>query len=670
MTIKTIPIVGGLNPTRTFLLRVIKLSTGVDIQPSAIKVFSLYDRWASNEGKRSALLRAKAISQIALNYFMEQDNPCFPFIKTNGGFPSKLSELRKYKGSPEGMQAVLSLLNHWRNIKAPGIPDTSSITDDNIVDPMPSIALISDNVPITWNFAPEELKPSHHEIRTRMGPNGKAIKYSAIDWIALQEEGLTPFLDEYLRLANSSELADSFYSFGDQWERDEENNIYSGRLSVKQELGGKDRIFAMCDYWTQIALHPLHDRLASILKTIPSDGTFGQDKAALDVKQWTLEEEPLFSLDLKSATDRFPVAAIKAVIGKMTNIPFSDAWCNLISNRSFVFRKQKLKFSVGQPMGAYSSWPSFALAHHVVVMTAAKEAGIKDPQYRILGDDIVLKGELLATHYRKIMESLGVEFSISKSLSGVNRAEFAKRIFYKGHEITAVPMKLICKTLSDYRLSITLFNHLISKTTWKSKCWSDVPTFIKCMKGFSSPIHIEKARKILCVSKLMLRNTDPHLNDEVSGEQNLFSLVSAKEAKGINNLIRFKVVKENFQNHFNKLQQMLKLLDAMELPGTFFGGRLQHPLFSSIKILQSSQVRSRKNFDEYLILLSKSEDLIKVPQLETPDLETFRFSYQKKQIMEATVQLATYDSLAELQAARTIRPNTSPIEYMYLMDAM
>lgn len=36
-------------------------------------------------------------------------------------------------------------------------------------------------------------------------------------------------------------------------------------------------------------------------------------------------------------------------------------------NREFSYGDKVVKYSVGQPMGAYSSWAVFALSHHLVV---------------------------------------------------------------------------------------------------------------------------------------------------------------------------------------------------------------------------------------------------------------------------------------------------------------
>jgi hypothetical protein len=68
-------------------------------------------------------------------------------------------------------------------------------------------------------------------------------------------------------------------------------------------------------------------------------------------------------------------------------------------------------------MGAYSSWPVFALCHHLVVLVAAKRAGfpVTYCNYMLLGDDIVIGDEVVADNYLSIMGELGVTISHDKS---------------------------------------------------------------------------------------------------------------------------------------------------------------------------------------------------------------------------------------------------------------
>jgi hypothetical protein len=78
---------------------------------------------------------------------------------------------------------------------------------------------------------------------------------------------------------------------------------YTGRLGQTLEGSGKRRVFAIGNYINQRLLYPVHQWLASVLRSIPMDGTFNQ-RRPLDLLSGSTE---CYSFDLKSATDRWPL---------------------------------------------------------------------------------------------------------------------------------------------------------------------------------------------------------------------------------------------------------------------------------------------------------------------------------------------------------------------------
>jgi hypothetical protein len=83
-----------------------------------------------------------------------------------------------------------------------------------------------------------------------------------------------------------------------------------GSLSLKYEPG-KVRIFAMIDYWSQVALKPFHDFLLKVLKglnrgDVRLDGTFDQAETVEYLRSLASPGRKFWSFDLSSATDRFP----------------------------------------------------------------------------------------------------------------------------------------------------------------------------------------------------------------------------------------------------------------------------------------------------------------------------------------------------------------------------
>lgn len=102
-------------------------------------------------------------------------------------------------------------------------------------------------------------------------------------------------------------------------------------------------------------------------------------------------------------------------------------------------------YAAGQPMGAYSSWPAFALTHHIFILYAAHNVGINSfKDYRVLGDDVVIRNDSVAKEYLRLLDEIGVEVSQEKTLVAADTFEFAKRVFHKGSEVTAFPTGALC----------------------------------------------------------------------------------------------------------------------------------------------------------------------------------------------------------------------------------
>jgi hypothetical protein len=108
-------------------------------------------------------------------------------------------------------------------------------------------------------------------------------------------------------------------------------------------------------------------------------------------------------------------------------------------------------------MGALSSWAMLALTHHYIVHYAAwihsKDYPIGTPfsKYAILGDDIVIWDKNVAFGYLKVLNTLGVEVGLAKSIiSPKGRGmEFAKRMIMDGIDVSPIPFKEISSAHSQ-----------------------------------------------------------------------------------------------------------------------------------------------------------------------------------------------------------------------------
>lgn len=245
-----------------------------------------------------------------------------------------------------------------------------------------------------------------------------------------------------------------------------------GRLSTKLEAAGKVRVFAMVDYWTQVALNPLHDYIMGILREIPQDGTFDQTKPVKELLARIPTTQKCYSFDLSAATDRLSVELQEILLAKMFTEGLAWSWRKLLCDRTYKVPKRRVKnimkdkdlptwvrYSQGQPMGAYSSWAMLALTHHMIVQMSAQRTGEKGwfRDYAVLGDDLVIANDKVAAEYRVICRQIDLGIGIAKSIVSANRTvEFAKKFFVSGKEYSPFPWKLfgLSRTLNGSLTSL------------------------------------------------------------------------------------------------------------------------------------------------------------------------------------------------------------------------
>jgi len=238
----------------------------------------------------------------------------------------------------------------------------------------------------------------------------------------------------------------------------------TGRLHAIQEGAGKVRVVAICDYFTQVALKPVHDFLFSILKRIPTDATFDQEGKLEEFSKRGYMD--CFSYDLKSATDLIPNQLYISVLKPMLGEESARLWLQLLSQRDFYVKPDvfglpdldgsvpTLRYTRGQPMGALSSWGALALLHHALVQFAYHKIGGTDwfNAYLVLGDDIVIADKSVAESYLKTCETYGITISVAKShVSNKGLINFAAQVVIGGENISPLSLKeeLCSQTMSQ-----------------------------------------------------------------------------------------------------------------------------------------------------------------------------------------------------------------------------
>lgn len=148
--------------------------------------------------------------------------------------------------------------------------------------------------------------------------------------------------------------------------------LYTGRLGFSAEPAGKTRIFAIGDYWSQLSLKPIQISLYRTLQSISTDATSNQDLGFSSLIKESIGH-PTYCFDLSSASDRIPAKMQKFRLQLMSNLHVADSWYKVMTKRDFFIKAtgQSVRWSVGQPLGLLSSFPSFALWHHDIVQFAA-----------------------------------------------------------------------------------------------------------------------------------------------------------------------------------------------------------------------------------------------------------------------------------------------------------
>lgn len=229
------------------------------------------------------------------------------------------------------------------------------------------------------------------------------------------------------------------------------------RIVGIEDKEGKTRVIAIGDYWSQTSLKPLHDWIFRILRRIHQDVTFSQGSFVDKVSTWG-KGITLYSVDLTSATDRFPIDLICDVLEGVLPSTYVQAWRDVMVGYPFTTPSGKeVSYSVGNPMGFYSSWGSFALAHHFVVFWCCQDLGIPwgRAKYVMLGDDILIGDPRLGELYQSRILSLGIGISASKSYVSTEICEFAKRYLYLGKEVSPYPLSSLVPNLGDISLLVS-----------------------------------------------------------------------------------------------------------------------------------------------------------------------------------------------------------------------
>lgn len=200
---------------------------------------------------------------------------------------------------------------------------------------------------------------------------------------------------------------------------------YAGEVHFIQEPGYKLRSVASPYRILQLALQPLKDELGRIVSTLPWDCTFDQTRAFAPVQKALSNSSEVYSVDLSSATDYFPLdlqmMVLRAIFGNVPDVQlFHD-----VSRLTWKSELGDITWKRGQPLGLNPSFFAFTLTHGIVL---AWLSGMRVEQFFVVGDDIIILDHDLYRKYLTWLERVRCPYSTDKSLASSKLAEFAGKV--------------------------------------------------------------------------------------------------------------------------------------------------------------------------------------------------------------------------------------------------
>lgn len=441
-------------------------------------IHETFDQWITNEGNQG-IKRAKAIFSWTLNYLLGENPPIDKWIAKSDVI----------KECPAILETVLPwIIEHPREgltILRYSDLYAAILDDENCLNALLPITREFEGDPDRPYYGPLEDYSTRFQVPKLIvetgsvplftkGPNGISILSVAKDSIALNSQGILPNVqglgDLIVRVTPDVKISEVIESITDEFRHGKFRDQYkSGRVVFLPEKSGKIRVIAQGDFISQSTLKPIHDTLAGILRSIPEDWTFDQEGGKEWVKHQTATAKWCASFDLSNATDRLPIDLQARIMDRVLPGELGELWSKTLVDREFNYvlpsgKEGNIRYSVGQPMGFFSSFVSFALLHHIVVQYAYEKAHGRPGHkfYAIIGDDMVIFDKAAGDVYLDIIRSIGGVVNLSKSHISTSKghivAEFAKAYFINGEEITPFSLRLIKNALENWANVPRMYN--------------------------------------------------------------------------------------------------------------------------------------------------------------------------------------------------------------------
>lgn len=417
-------------------------------------------------GTDAGMTFVKSVRQNLLNYLSGNPERAPGVRCTKDGIPLVLGAFKKELrdgNCPRLVAGILTVLYSTRALKLGSKVDTSSIRVPRTVETSEEITRFTKDFWRALGYKPSKVVPSalnwrRWHMTTKAGPNGHALVSALTDLYGLPESLVASIKKiggpKLTSVIERLEHPGARLLLGKIFEIKPGKEFSFRRLASFPDKETKMRTVAILDYMSQTALIPFHKYLFRVLKKIPQDFTFCQSSFWERIK----DQPVYYSIDLSAATDRFPIELIRSVLEAKLPSEYVAAWADIMVGYPFDSDEGKISYSVGNPMGAYSSWSSFALSHHYIVYYCCRVLDVDwaTLPYALLGDDIVIAHKEVGEKYHQVITSLGLEASPLKTHKSKKFVEFAKRMFWDQEEITPFPISALKESQKRYYLLVNL----------------------------------------------------------------------------------------------------------------------------------------------------------------------------------------------------------------------
>lgn len=399
---------------------------------------------------------AKQLLVIGERYALHQNFDPIPWTRSDSdGFPYCISLAKPMlRGNKFEVIFTLSVLRTVESFRNPISKDIVSVLKLSTAKEQVVSSIVA--------FIPEwvrrlklrlHLPEMTYHLTHKNGPNGSALRTSDKDVAGLMKDMkiFEAVKQVQVSLADTNPLNSEFTVAKEG---------INSKITQFPEKSGKTRTIAVIDYYSQRCLRPLHKGLMDVLRRLKSDGTYSHNNVGKFAQRCTSDKDYILCADLTAATDRFPKRIQEALLHELVkDKDLATALWTILADRTFTvaWSGEEVQYAAGQPMGAYASWPLFALSHHLVVEYCANKVKTNhiSRKYKMIGDDVIIRDKRTGSEYLKVIQDLGLEINFNKTVVSDRKAnysssEVAKQLYLNGTNLTPLTPGIITNLQSPH----------------------------------------------------------------------------------------------------------------------------------------------------------------------------------------------------------------------------